>query len=157
MGADLCISTIIIPSGKEKTTQRKIMKAIKEFKIPELGNNIKLKIVASLNKDRSNEFNEFCAFWEGGLYKEFNENNMPIDDGDGEEPLTEKEAQTIMKEIALDFFACLDYRDVTCISHKGDNIYLTGGMSWGDSPTESTETFQKFAMLPPKILKAGGL
>jgi hypothetical protein len=159
MGADLCISTVMIPSGKEKATEKKIMKAIKEFKIPELGNDIKLRIVASLNKKYSKEFEEFCGFWEEGLYKEFNDNLMPISDSaiDDDQVLTEKEAREIMKGVAEDFFACLNYRDVTYISHKGDNIYLTGGMSWGDPPTDSTGAFQKFCMLPPKILKAGGL
>lgn len=28
-------------------------------------------------------------------------------------------------------------RDISYIQHKGDKIYVTGGMSWGDDPTDS--------------------
>lgn len=44
------------------------------------------------------------------------------------------------------------YRDITTISHKGDNLYITGGMSWGDSPTDSYNLFYRFNYLPKKIL-----
>lgn len=38
-------------------------------------------------------------------------------------------------------------RDVVCMEHKGDIIYLSGGMSWGEPPTESCDAFYKFNML----------
>lgn len=37
----------------------------------------------------------------------------------------------------------LDARDVGSISHKGDTLYITGGESWGDQPTESSCVFER--------------
>ena len=53
-----------------------------------------------------------------------------------------------MKEIIDDFFECLNNRDMGYFEHKGDTIYLSGGMSWGDNPTDSITTIQKFNYLP---------
>jgi hypothetical protein len=49
------------------------------------------------------------------------------------------------------------WRDISSIRHKGDELWITGGMSWGDSPTESYGYFTKFTNLPQKVLKAGGV
>lgn len=59
-----------------------------------------------------------------------------------------KEFVDLIKET----FTSLEYRDVTYTQHKGDVLYITGGMSWGDSPTDSFDTFNKFSSLPQKIL-----
>lgn len=56
-----------------------------------------------------------------------------------------------------EFFDCLTYRDVTWIAHKGTTIYITGGMSWGDDPTDSYRTFERVAWLPLSVLTAGKL
>jgi len=48
------------------------------------------------------------------------------------------------------------FRDISFITRKGEIIYVTGGMSWGDDPTESFSAFSKFLSLPQKILKVGG-
>lgn len=45
------------------------------------------------------------------------------------------------------------YRDITWIKHKGEILYITGGMSWGDNPTDSYDYFYRFNYLPNKILK----
>lgn len=68
-----------------------------------------------------------------------------------------KAAKPFIKKIIKETFQSLDYRDVGNITHKGDIIFLSGGMSWGDLPTDSCDTFNKFGMLPKKILKAGGI
>src|SRR3989338_7166238 len=60
------------------------------------------------------------------------------------------EAREEAKEVIERTFETLDYRDVTSIEHKGDIIYLSGGMSWGDSPTDSYDLFRKFSSLPEK-------
>jgi len=44
-------------------------------------------------------------------------------------------------------------RDLTWINHKGHVIYLTGGMSWGDSPTDSFCDFENYYYLPRNITK----
>lgn len=61
-------------------------------------------------------------------------------------------------EVIKDVFTAITelYRDVTFINHKGETIYISGGMSWGDNPTESYTSFAKFNDLPDKLLKAGG-
>ena len=71
--------------------------------------------------------------------------------------LTNKEIKGHLKKVIEEFFECLNYRDVSYIEHKGEMIYLTGGMSWGDYPTDSCNVFNRFICLPQKILTAGGL
>ena len=62
-----------------------------------------------------------------------------------------------LKEGINQFFDCLNARDVSWIVHKGDKIYITGGLSWGDSPTESSNKFNRFWFLPQKVLDAGNI
>jgi len=40
-----------------------------------------------------------------------------------------------------------DCRQSTWIEHKGDRIYMTGGLSWGDGATSIYDDFHMFAML----------
>ena len=63
-----------------------------------------------------------------------------------------------MKEnIDLVFNALTNFRrDVSWFNHKGDRIFITGGMSWGDTPTNACNIFEQFYTLPTKVLKAGG-
>jgi len=55
-------------------------------------------------------------------------------------------------EVVEETFKAFAYRDVTYGTHKGDVLYITGGLSWGDSPTDSYVTFEKFIQLPQRIL-----
>ena len=64
-------------------------------------------------------------------------------------PLDEVKKQ--FKEIIEETIKAMDYRDVTTANHKGDKLYITGGLSWGDSPTESFSLFDKFLSLPDRI------
>jgi hypothetical protein len=48
-------------------------------------------------------------------------------------------------------FDSLYYRDVASFDFMGYTIYLTGGLSWGDSPTETFNTFDRFWQLPELI------
>jgi len=73
--------------------------------------------------------------------------------GDDIESIDLNEAREEAKEVIERTFESLDCRDVTAIEHKGDIIYLSGGMSWGDSPTDSYDLFRKFSSLPEKLLK----
>ena len=77
--------------------------------------------------------------------------------GDDVKNIDLNEARKEAKGVIERTFESLDYRDVTSIEHKGDIIYLSGGMSWGDSPTDSYDLFQKFSSLPDKLLKAGNI
>ena len=68
--------------------------------------------------------------------------------------------QQIRKEVARTIkYVCnaikQEYRDVTWMEHKGDMIYTSGGLSWGDAPTDSYTYFALMNALPKELLKAG--
>lgn len=44
-------------------------------------------------------------------------------------------------------------REISCLAFKGYNIYLTGGMSWGDSPTDAFDVFNRFDLMPSCLQK----
>jgi hypothetical protein len=60
--------------------------------------------------------------------------------------------KTIAKEAIEETFNNLDSRDVTTWYYNEVVFYFTGGMSWGDSPTDSYDSFQKVSLLPQKVL-----
>lgn len=63
-----------------------------------------------------------------------------------------KKAETTINE----FFECVSNRDVTWIYVAQKYIILSGGMSGGDSPTDSYDTIMRFGMLPNELLASGG-
>ena len=69
--------------------------------------------------------------------------------------LTQGKAKEIMRKVVERFFDNVDCRDIGSILFKGYNIYLSGGMSWGDSPTDSYDAISTFNLLPTEILSAG--
>lgn len=154
MGADLIFQYVC---WDEKLTpeqvKEEIIKAIKEFKIPELSQDKKVKILNKLENEPSEEYEQFCSFWEDGLFKDFTDSTPT----ENEKPITEKRAKQIMKGTADEFFDCLNSRDVSWIKHKGEIMYLSGGMSWGDSPTDSYSIIEKFINLPRIILNKAGI
>lgn len=151
MGADMVFSWIAIKGSGEGVAESKMLKAVDKFEISELKQETKHKILNKLKDKESNNFTEFCGFWEDGLYKDF-ENGMPIEKGG---IITEKRAREVMKEAINDFFRSRGYRDMGSIIFKGYIIYLSGGLSWGDEPTDSYNTINKLTYLPKLILKAG--
>ena len=54
-----------------------------------------------------------------------------------------EEIKSTLKAYVDDFYNCLDSREVTYFIHKGEYIIATGGMSWGDCPTEAGEKFDR--------------
>jgi len=52
-------------------------------------------------------------------------------------------------------FSSLNSREVSCINIPFGEIYITGGMSWGDYPTDSCVNFELFYNLPQDILSIG--
>jgi len=69
-----------------------------------------------------------------------------------------KETDNIKEEVIRvveEFFECLNWRDVTFITLFDMTIHLTGGLSWGDSPSEATDKFYHFYVIPPHIKQAG--
>jgi len=61
--------------------------------------------------------------------------------------------KTVARETVEEVFNSLDYRDVTTWYYNEIVFFLTGGMSWGDSPTDTYDCFMKFSLLPDKVLK----
>ncbi len=55
-----------------------------------------------------------------------------------------------------EFFEIKDCRQITSFSYKGETFYITGGMSWGDSPTDAYDTLVHFGMLPFEVLSVTG-
>ena len=69
----------------------------------------------------------------------------------------EEDTRLLFREIVNDLFNAIEERDVTWIDLKGKTMWITGGMSWGDTPTESYSVFEKFNSLPYDILEKGNI
>jgi hypothetical protein len=148
MGADFIFDYVILNKDEEKA-KKSMLKAVENFNIIELSKDIKQRILNSLEGNKSKEFLEFYELWEDVFSGDFDEKGFPIDNEDN--LLTEEKVKEMLKKIIEDLFSCLDYRDVSCMIHKGEKIYLSGGMNYGDSPTDSMETIRRFNCLPKKI------
>jgi hypothetical protein len=68
-----------------------------------------------------------------------------------EKPKTFEELTKEFKETINETFNSLYYRDVTNFDFMGYTIYLTGGLSWGDDPTETFSVFDRFWKMPELI------
>ena len=159
MGADFVFEYVALKHNGLTREERKekMLKAIDEFEIPELSDNPKQQVINSLKNEKSENFKEFCDLWEDGLCFEFDDDEFPIkEDIEGEKIiLTETEAKEIMKKIVNEFFDGENSRETGQFEFKGYTIHLTGGMSWGDNPTDALNDFNKFNNLPKKIREAG--
>ncbi len=162
MGADFIFQYVVIKKGTEEEAKKKVLKAIKEFNIPELSKDKKYnkeKILNKLSNDKSENYKQFVEFWED--YGDINDNGEPVEESENkpfnEEVISEGRAKDVMVNIVEEFFGCLGYRDIGCLERNGELIYLTGGMSHGDNPTDSCDTFNQFNLLPQSILKKGDM
>ena len=54
------------------------------------------------------------------------------------------------------FMNTIDSNDVTSIGNDIGSYYITGGLSYGDEPTDACSVFGRFLELPYSVLKAGG-
>ena len=61
-----------------------------------------------------------------------------------------------IKNAIMKFFECLNGNEVDYIIRNNETIWLTGGMSWGDNPTEAFTQFENFIYIPERIRKIGG-
>ena len=157
MGADLVFSWFAIK--RERTTE----KGLKEIKEKMLKAVEKLNIKDLSSIESSIEDNSLDAELElemGKLPEEEDLRKRIINTLENNENKMYVEAsKRVFKKIIEDTFDSINggYRDVGEIIHKGEVIYISGGMSWGDLPTDSCGTFEKFNYLPKKILMAGGI
>jgi hypothetical protein len=119
MGADMVIYTYEIP---QEEPQEKAL------------NVEKLKILLRLNQLTEDHAEDIEQWWEDEL-------------GGGGPTAEIGEQKAVLKHIVDEFFSCLGYRDVASFTHKGDVIFVTGGMSWGEEPTDSAVKFWKFTAL----------
>lgn len=80
--------------------------------------------------------------------------------GDPEKPIhfenPNEEVKAEFLKVIADFDACINYRDTTTLNYPERFILLSGGQSFGDAPTDSYTTIEKFANLPLSLLKKGG-
>lgn len=131
MGADLCISDVIIPIGISlDKLEKRLLKKIDEVK-----------------EDDLDFWRCFKNLWEEAYYGDFDIDKHPLEQ-DKETRISLSRAKSIFKEIVEKTFEGLTgARDVTRIIHKGDTIFISGGMSWGDSPTDNYDNFGKFNFL----------
>lgn len=60
-----------------------------------------------------------------------------------------------IKTVINSFFDRLNGREVARFSRLGRDFYITGGMSWGDSPTDTFDIFSDFWDLPEEITRIG--
>ena len=84
---------------------------------------------------------------------EYKENLREYANYDEDDNLDIKET---IKNTIMNFFACLNGNDVSYQFHNKQTMWYTGGMSWGDNPTEACEKFEMFNCLPRRIKDAGG-
>ena len=68
----------------------------------------------------------------------------------------ELDIKETIKNAIMEFFGCLNGRDVDYVIHNNETIWFTGGMSWGDNPTEAFTQFENFMYIPERIRKIGG-
>lgn len=67
-----------------------------------------------------------------------------------------KEIKKDILDLIEEFFDSIDGRDCMSINFPERTIIISGGMSWGDAPTDSYDTIYRFGLLPQPLLKAGG-
>lgn len=73
-----------------------------------------------------------------------------------EVPQTYDQIKTDVKELIESFFSSiLNSRETTSLYLPYRQIFLTGGMSWGDAPSDAAHLFDRFLYIPSEILKAG--
>jgi hypothetical protein len=59
----------------------------------------------------------------------------------------------LMIDTIKDAFVTLKNRECSYMTFKGYHIHLTGGMSWGEAPTDAYDTFNRFNALPSCLHK----
>ena len=78
------------------------------------------------------------------------------DEGEIEE-MTIEDKRQIHRDIIKNLFACLNNRDVAVIYRGEEKMFISGGLSWGDSPTSSYENIDELTFLSPELLEVGGI
>lgn len=150
MGADFCVQFFCVKKGDDDFAKKKkaMFKVIDKLDIKDYDD-----IVTSIEeRGREEEIEEELENDEEADSKEKIINAL-----DGNKSRYVSIAKGMFKKDIDEAFSCIGCRDVTEIYHKGEIMFITGGMSWGDAPSESYDSFLKLANLPTKVLRAGGI
>lgn len=117
MGADMIIACVVRPENEN----------------PE---ELKKKVLERIDELTADEVENMSDFFEEAY-------------GSYPETYTIGEDKDIMRKVLEEGLKCITsgYRDMTMLFHKGDVIHITGGMSWGDSPTDSYSALGDFSSL----------
>ena len=74
-----------------------------------------------------------------------------IEDMDEGDEIPFDEAQKIVLDVIEEGFKRIPYRDVAWINVGGPDVYITGGMSWGESPTGSYDHIEYLGAVIDKL------
>lgn len=127
MGADM-ITTGITYAGNwpKKTDKKKMLSTLKKMRIEE---------------------NDWTFFYD--------QTGDEIPFLENEETIDEKQIREDVKKTIKEFFDRIDCGEIMSINIHDMTFIMTGGMSWGDDPTDSFSTIEKFSRLPNELLKTG--
>jgi hypothetical protein len=78
------------------------------------------------------------------------------DEEDAAVGVADQVRRNTIKDVIKEFIDSLDSREVTSLMVYGKEVLITGGMTWGDSPTTAYDIFDKFCRLPEEIVNVGG-
>ena len=135
MGADLAIITLYsykdLEQFPEKERGSRMLEALD-------------KCFESFNED------EWIEFIEQNELNDLSEMVSELGDVDKES------LYKYVKETIDDFVNCLTGREVSHWFDREICVFVTGGMSWGDDPTDAFDLFNRIFDLPQSILDAGG-
>ena len=59
--------------------------------------------------------------------------------------------------VVSDFFDCIGNRDVASIIYRKFITVVSGGLTWGNDPSDSFDTIEKFNYLPDRLLEKFGV
>lgn len=152
MGADMIINYVAVPKGwNEEKAQKNMLEAIKNLTKEDFINNPNFNFVDLI--ERYVIKYDLEGLEEKDIQYEDDPNHKMLEVIESEEGTPS--FKQFLKNLIIEFFGCLNSREVAAIEHKGEILYLTGGMSWGEDPTESGNIFYLINELPQCILNEG--
>ena len=117
MGGDMAVAYFTLPKGED----------------PEAGKQRIIDAVSSLGEEALDEL-----LWDA---LESIADSYVMDEEEDEVP--PEEAKRIILRVVEEGFNRIPFRDVAHLTIGDREVYLTGGLTWGDSPTDSYDPFQR--------------
>jgi hypothetical protein len=72
-----------------------------------------------------------------------------------EDEITPEGLQEEFEGVIKEFIECLDSRDIAILWFPERAVIMSGGLSYGDNPTDHYSTIERFSYLPKKLLSVG--